>query len=256
MRSGTWTALMLAGLTWAIAGCADRALMQESIRAAQKRQAEARSARETLQLMYPGYEGLDLALLFDEDLFDHRAINSTVDNKGTKPSARGRFGGAAVFTGGAVIDIESVPISAEGTCSLWFRPALSADTSAEMRLLDGNGFCFLILRGTPRAIFTDTESSKVLVSDERVQNGRWTHLAMTWGRGLFTFYVDGEVAGAKPYSGKPKWSARNTIIGARWTGQDREFTGDMDEVCFYRRALQHNEIMAIHQKGLGHKKDA
>ena len=71
------------------------------------------------------------------------------------------------------------------------------------------------------------------------------HLAVTWGNGERRFYADGNLVSTVGFSGKP-WAAKRTMqLGTRWTGSERHFMGDMDELIVYSRCLSPEEIATV-----------
>ena len=243
---------MLVGAVCLPVGCADRDLMRESIRAASQRAENTRATRAALELEYPGYKGLSFALLFDKDQQEVIHVHSEVEYKGTEPLTDGRFGGAMRFADGAIIRVKPFLLADNGTYALWFRFLPDANMKKEVRVFDANGFTIMILNGQLRAVFCDMDKMRVLSPNRKVRAGEWSHVAVTWGSGNCTFYVNGERAKTANFSGQPRWAVRTLVLGARFTGRGREFSGDMDEICVYDRELKQGEILALYRKGLNY----
>lgn len=76
--------------------------------------------------------------------------------------------------------------------------------------------------------------------------GTWHHVAMTWDGSTRTGYVDGASDGSAAVSASDSsnssfgFGAATTILGL-----DATYTGDMDELRFYTRALSATEIAAL-----------
>lgn len=83
----------------------------------------------------------------------------------------------------------------------------------------------------------------------------WTHVAGTWNSKDFTYeiYVNGKFDGKGKQGGKGinLKSTETLKIGAEITGQERYFTGLIDEVAIYSRVLTEQEI-AKDMKGISY----
>jgi N-acetylneuraminic acid mutarotase len=80
-----------------------------------------------------------------------------------------------------------------------------------------------------------------------VLDGNFHHIAGTWDGSTIQLYVDGELQGATPLLW-PVNNDRAVNIGFTWGGGNpqRFFTGTVDEVEIFTRALSATEIRAIH----------
>ena len=54
------------------------------------------------------------------------------------------------------------------------------------------------------------------------------------------FYVNGQQHATTPYAGKPAEAVRTIHIGCRWTGTEKFFTGDIDEILIPRHGHRLN----------------
>ncbi len=94
-----------------------------------------------------------------------------------------------------------------------------------------------------------------------VASGIWQHIALTYDKasGLAVLYLDGvNVFNATIGSFTPQTSFTNLLIGGRTFGGSAaapsdKFSGLIDEISLYNRALSSNEIAAIYQAGSGGK---
>ena len=236
-----------------MSGCADRELMREAIEAARLRADQKEQDLAALVMEYPGYRDLLVALLFDKDTGPYNSTQCVIEEEAIKRIAGGRFGGAAQFKQNSIIRIPVLSIPEAGTLAFWFRVARGTDLSSEIRLVDCNGICMMIHQGQLRSVFHDTETMRKIAHGEPTRAGRWLHVALTWGNRKQVLYVNGEMAGIVAYSGKPKYTSRDMIWGARWTGTGHKFIGDMDEICLYGRQLNPNEVASLYHKGLDYK---
>jgi len=161
--------------------------------------------------------------------------------------ADGKVGKALEFTGGAFVDIADAPdlnLSDAMTLAAWVFPA----RVGSMRLVDkgpAGGADAYLLDTHPenhvRAIIRPTTAG----TQETLPEGRWTHVAVTFGQGSLRIYVDGRVAAESAnLRGKITPTDLSLRLGADSQGQSR-FVGRMDDVRIYRKALTADEIGAL-----------
>ena len=76
-------------------------------------------------------------------------------------------------------------------------------------------------------------------------DGQWHHVAFTRdaASGRIALYVDGALAGAATGSTAPLDAPPRLVVGDLQPG-DHGFTGDLDELCFFDRALAPAEVVA------------
>ena len=75
--------------------------------------------------------------------------------------------------------------------------------------------------------------------------GEWHHIAVTWGKGRMSLYLDGEFIGARDYS-TAKNNYRLLYLGQRWDKDPG--TTLIDELRFFRRTLTDAEVRAEFQR--------
>lgn len=85
------------------------------------------------------------------------------------------------------------------------------------------------------------------MSQSDVEVGKWTHLAVTWGDGKLTFYIDGEVDTEFEWDLKFNDSEAPLVIGADPAGGDEVLNGFVDEVAMFDEVLSQQDI----QKTMG-----
>lgn len=149
--------------------------------------------------------------------------------------------------------------SAGGSVSLWLRTAaktgdlqlLHYATASTNPLADGGGpdsELHLHLTAADRgALFIEGGSSDLLLqTPEAINNGQWRHLVATWQIGGFAdLYLDGRRVA---FAGPTSW---NSFAGAvqrlgRPLANTRRYTGDLDEVRVFNRALRHDEVLDLY----------
>ena len=196
----------------------------------------------------PPPKDLELCLTFEKGLAD-RIKSPKITWQNATEIEDGRFGQGCRFDGNGKITIESIPVPEEGTWCIWARISPSAGLVEQMSIIDANGMGFYVANGELNCAFYDGKSP--LVGKTEPVKGAWMHLAVTWGNGERRFYADGNLVSTVGYSGKP-WAAKRTMqIGTRWTGAERYFMGDVDELLIYSRCLSPEEVALIAAKDGG-----
>ena len=84
-----------------------------------------------------------------------------------------------------------------------------------------------------------------------VLDGQWHHLAGVWTGTELQIYDNGVLQQSMSQTTLPANNTRDVEIGRSWGGgtPTRFFTGLIDEVTFYNRALSSNEVQAIFNAG-------
>jgi hypothetical protein len=191
---------------------------------------------------------------------NHGTLGSTTGVDANDPSwIKGIFWGSALRFGGD--DFVKIPASSalelqEFTISLWTRaPQAPAP------------FSYLLAKGADRCapasygLATDHEGSlQFYVFDEannqvpagraprdQIWDGRWHNVAATYKNGSAVLYLDGRSLGNPPGTPFPADYAlpdRTTTLGAYLADCQLMFTGDLDQVMIFDKALPIEEIWA------------
>jgi len=76
--------------------------------------------------------------------------------------------------------------------------------------------------------------------------GRWSHatVVVDAALGRLSFYVDGTLAQSSPLAATIRPGASDLFMG-RWLGADRWFSGSIDDVAVYDRALSPKEVAEL-----------
>ncbi|MDA0991385.1 MAG: LamG domain-containing protein [Verrucomicrobia bacterium] len=184
-------------------------------------------------------DGLMLGLLFNTGIRNSGQAPLVTVNHGAGETREGRSGGAAAFSNDASIAIARLPMTTEGSWCVWFCP--EADSlSGDARVMDANAFTIGISKGRLYAYFYDGEIIRLHGSE--LEPNVWTHVAMTWAKGYLKLYVDGVIFDQGAYADAPGAAVRDLRVGNRWTGSGKAFTGLIDDVLIYDRALSLVEI--------------
>ncbi len=92
------------------------------------------------------------------------------------------------------------------------------------------------------AIITTTSGSKYCyATNPLLVDGGWHHVAFTYDGSNIKIYYNGDVIGTCPHTGTIVESDDDLTIGTR-SGRNEYFTGVMDDLVIYDRALTENEI--------------
>ncbi len=164
---------------------------------------------------------------------------------------------AGVVTGDLTIDAW---IRIDATTSGGLHPIVASNGSCQ-------GYAFYVRDGRLEAAFSDGPLQARWTSSNPVVIGEWLHVAVACDRGLpnesCRFYIDGvEEVGVLPFPFTPTLGALDggsLLIGRMepfcsvGNSQPEHFNGVIDEVEYFRRALDASEIQAIHAAGEGGK---
>jgi hypothetical protein len=83
---------------------------------------------------------------------------------------------------------------------------------------------------------------------QNVMPGVWTHIAAVVDHSAMTlsFYINGELQPSPTMVTEfIKPTSDSTLFMGAWTGAGRRFTGDLDDVVIYSRALDKDEVMML-----------
>ena len=84
---------------------------------------------------------------------------------------------------------------------------------------------------------------------KRTKVGEWYHIVGVMRGNEMSIYVNGVRTGGATFSGR-RLAGKRLTIGSSALGKSRNFTGLMDEVKVYRRALAEPEIIASYRAGV------
>lgn len=81
-----------------------------------------------------------------------------------------------------------------------------------------------------------------VVGDTRVDDGKWHHVALTYGGSNLRLYVDGGLDGSNPTTGDAApLTGTGFVIGSE-PGGTLPLVGDLDEVAYYTRGISATEV--------------
>ena len=112
------------------------------------------------------------------------------------------------------------------------------------------GYRMGVLRGKPCFEVPQGKWSHHLTAGDALPTGRWVHLVGTFDGRTMRIYVDGVERGTMARPGPVKPNAFPLCLGSYEAGHSAHFTGLLDEVRLYGRALTANEVRQ-HHRSLG-----
>ena len=139
-----------------------------------------------------------------------------------------------------------VKTDAAGQDNKWFVNRVLAggtDTGYRLGILGGKP-CFEVPQGA---------WSHHLTARDALPTGRWVHLVGTFDGRTMRIYVDGAERGAMNRPGRVKPNAFPLCLGSYEAGHKAHFTGLLDEVRLYGRALTADEVRQQHRSLAGSK---
>ena len=184
---------------------------------------------------------------------NHGSFSAT---NGPTRTTEGRFGGALVFDGindlVSVADSDSLD-STRMTISAWVKPgALSDWRSLIMKERTGTGtagFVYALYAASgsqgPSAYIRQGGALHNTTPAAALAAGAWQHLAATFDGTRLRVYVNGVQVESFAVSGNLATSTRPLFIGGNVVFGDEFFSGVIDEVRIYNRALTADEIQTV-----------
>ena len=205
--------------------------------------------------------GLVAAYGFEEGAGTVVADSSGRGNGGTVSgatwTAAGRNGRALSFDGVddwvTVPDAPSLDLSAAMTLEAWVKPDLLSKPWQSLFVKEApNSFAYalyLTAGGTSQlnAWWTDVQHLYV----PPVQQGVWTHVAVTAGANTMRIYVNGTQVRSKTISGSLPATSGVLRIGGNAVWSNEFFDGTLDDVRIYNRALSAAEVQADRNAPVG-----
>jgi chitodextrinase len=174
-------------------------------------------------------------------------------------TAGGRYGGAYSFNGTSsyidVPDSPSLDLTTGMTLEAWVDPAAASSwRNVLMKEQPGMLVYSLYANGVTAAphaeVYLAAGADAAADGPTAVPTGTWTHLAETYDGSLLSLYVNGQLAASTPASGSLLTSTGDLRIGGDSVWGEW-FSGLIDEVRIYNRALSPAEIQSDMSTGIG-----
>jgi Concanavalin A-like lectin/glucanases superfamily len=183
----------------------------------------------------------------------------TADNEASSPGAQY----ALDFSGGAYVQIGTLPIPSDFTIEAWVNPTSTSGETyivAEDRDAQGMGqFRFGVTSGNLFFMMTDASGSShglynngySLITTQTIPVNTWSHVAVSKSGAAFELVVDG-VSAAMFDSSAPTIAYGGPAVAFRiaarvaqdGTGANGTFDGTLDEVRFWNESRSASEIAA------------
>jgi len=170
--------------------------------------------------------------------------------------AEGFEGSALVCSGGCVVVPNAPQLSDLKTLTIECRVKTESAGQHNKWMLnrvfggsEASGFRLGLLDGKPCFHVPQTAWSHHLTASDVLPVGRWVHLAATFDGNTMRLYMDGVECGAMDRPGEVRPNGCHLVIGNYEIDHPAHFTGLLDDVRLYDRALTPNEIRA-HLAGL------
>jgi hypothetical protein len=168
---------------------------------------------------------------------------------------RGIDGKALVCEGGCVLVENNRMLSPTAALTLecWVRTDLAGQDNRWCinRVFGGGtstGYRLGVLDGRPCFEVPVTSWSHHLKADKTLPTGRWVHLAGTFDGKVMRVYVDGQEQGAMDRPGQVNPNQFHLCLGSYELNHASHFTGLLDEVKVYDRALTAEEVREHYRK--------
>jgi len=200
-------------------------------------------------------EGLIGWWAFDEEDGDPIAYDYSGHGLGGRLQRAGRKkgidGSALICSGGGVV-VDNNPLLSPSdaiTVECWVKTDKAGQDNKWFvnRVFGGGvncGYRLGVLAGKPCFEVPQTDWSHHLKADTPLPTGRWVHVAGTFDGKVMRIYVDGECRGQMPRPGPVNRSRFPLWLGTFELNHPARFTGLLDEVKLYSRALSDVEIRA------------
>jgi PKD repeat protein len=204
--------------------------------------------------------GLVAAYSFSEGTGTSTADTSGLGNNGVLTSAswstKGRFGNALSLSGNGWVTVKDAASLHLSTMTLeaWVSPSVSLGNWADVLMKETSGGSVYYLTassqwGVPIGGF-NIGGEKMVQGSSMLAANVWTHLATTYDGATMKLYVNGALVASRSQTGTVASSTGPLRIGGDsiW---GEYFTGLIDEVRVYNRALSQAEIQSDMTTAIG-----
>ena len=197
----------------------------------------------------PGTDGLVAFYAFENDATDSsgNGLNGTLVGDAGFAEGPAGYGMALNLDGdGDYVDCGLDPkfdITEEITFTYWIK-AVALDKGWNTVLSRGDDSWRSSRAGTENFMEAAVggTSGNYLFGKTLVDDDKWHHVGAVYDGEIFSLYVDGELDGSEESTGSITVSSYPLYIGNNSQNTDREWTGLIDEVIIYDRALSTGEV--------------
>lgn len=161
------------------------------------------------------------------------------------------------FDGGALTGLNT----SQGAIDLWIKPTATNRTEELVKIYETSTNDYLLVRresdNRVRVIIRDDGTNRVdVVTTSTLTNGQWNHLAVVQDGSGVKLYINGAVATTTGTNSNSAWMSHLAIAGTYFgkAHSGNTFTGAMDRIQLFSRALTSNEIIQ-HAAGTYNSRD-
>ena len=208
-------------------------------------------------ILYMSFDAIN-----DKQVFDHSLYENHGEMRGAPKQVTGRFGKALQYNGTSdFIQIphdESLTVDKDVTVMAW----IHAETLTGPN--DGRWAGILAKGNNPRSysLWTDAETKCLhfsvgppngggTVCNTEIKLNAWQHVSAQINEGTHRYWLNGELVKEIPNRPNPPGlnDLKPVVIGTASVNNETYFTGMIDEVRIWNRALSDEEINAQMEKG-------
>ena len=138
------------------------------------------------------------------------------------------------------------------TISLWFAPN-NPSASPSQRLIDkstvnqGDGW-YMAVGGNLSSLHVGGNSAPDLISHPNFNTSNWYHLVATYDRSFARFYINGVLDTSIAITGQTVINSHSVKIGANSLLSVNFFSGKMDDIRIYNKALTSTDVTALYNE--------
>lgn len=185
----------------------------------------------------------------------------------TSNSTFKRSGGKSIYFGGTDYLYLNRIVEDSFAVGLWFKTTSTYASGGCVKFNDGMGIVFADAPGTVNDwglsmcdgfVFANSGvggAENGVTSTSRYNDGKWHHMyfARNMTNGAFTFLIDNISIGNWTAGAGVKLNAPSAIYFGSRTASAGFYTGNIDEVIIYDKALSANELGELYDRGVSHK---
>lgn len=143
----------------------------------------------------------------------------------------------------SVLDPSQFNGMSEFTLSAWVHPELLREhLNVISKVAPSRDFNLQIDRYGQVVTHINVSGYEFCYTKDRIEAGRWTHLAATFKDRTWTIFIDGRVAAEQTMKSVPAWGGNNLTVGNLFPDAGEAFLGGLDEIRIYKRALNPSEV--------------
>jgi hypothetical protein len=196
-------------------------------------------------------QGLISYWTFDEADIDGDTVRDVSGNNhgtmvGDPQIVAGKVGEALEFDGEddyvKVLHSEDLDFQTdEATVEAWIYPnAIEADKHTLYRKADVTDKFIIRLNGSSLELYLETDAGSNNIAAGSIEANRWQHVSGRYDGSNLEVFIDGISVGSVGHSGNLVSDVADAYIGSR--PSDRRYSGIIDEMRLYNRALSEAEI--------------